>query len=203
MAASGLLTATVLRGQPSSFSLELPPFRPPQIGRTFVRSLADKTVIVLRRAVVVALPAGIVIWLLANVKIGDNAMLYHITRFLEPVGRIMGMDGVMLAAFILGFPANELVLPIAMMAYSLQGELTEIGNMQSFGSILAANGWNWTTAVSVLIFTLMHWPCSTTCITIYKETRSLRWTLLAIALPTLFGFLCCVGFTAVVRMFAS
>ncbi len=201
MAASRLLTATVLRGQPSSFSLELPPFRPPQIGRTFARSLADKTIIVLRRAVVVALPAGIIIWLLANVKTGDTALLYRITDFLDPAGRIMGMDGVMLTAFILGFPANELVLPIAMMAYSLQGELTEIGNMQSFGSMLAANGWDWTTAVSVLLFTLMHWPCSTTCITIYKETHSLRWTLMAVALPTILGFLCCVCFTAAIKLF--
>ena len=201
MGASLLLSKTVLRGQPSSFSLELPPFRRPQIGQTLVRSLVDRTLTVLSRAVIVAAPAGGVIWLLSNLTAGGQTLLGHITGFLDPLGHIMGLDGVTLTAFILGFPANELVLPIAMMAYSAQGELTEIGSMSSFGALLTANGWDWTTAVSMLLFTLMHWPCSTTCITIYKETSSIKWTLLAVALPTVCGFVCCTLFTAAVNIF--
>ncbi len=201
MLVSRLLTVTVLRGQRSSFVLELPPFRRPQIAKTLARSLADRTMRVLGRAVVVALPAGAVIWLLANMEAGENTLLEHVTGFLEPVGRLMGLDGVTLTAFVLGFPANELVLPVAMMAYSAQGELLEIGSTQSFGAILTANGWDWTTAVSMLLFTLMHWPCSTTCITIYRETRSAKWTLLGFLLPAVCGFVCCAGFTLVVRLF--
>jgi len=200
MGVSRLLTATVLRGQPSSFSLELPPFRLPDVGRTLVRSMADRTLTVLWRAVAVALPAGAVIWLLANTGIDGTPLLNYVTEALDPIGRIMGLDGVTLTAFVLGFPANELVLPVAMMAYSAQGELMEIGSMQSFGALLTANGWDWATAVSMLLFTMMHWPCSTTCITIYKETRNLGWTVLAFVLPTMCGFVCCAGFTMAVRL---
>ncbi|MBE6759372.1 MAG: ferrous iron transport protein B [Ruminococcaceae bacterium] len=197
---SRLLTATILRGQSSSFTLELPSYRRPQVCRTLARSLADRTFRVLGRAVMVALPAGAVIWLLANVNACGGTLLDHVTGFLDPLGRIMGMDGVTLTAFVLGFPANELVLPVAMMTYSAQGELMEIGSMQSFGAMLTANGWDWATAVSVLLFTLMHWPCSTTCITIYKETGSIKWTLLGFLLPTLCGFVCCSGFTLLVSL---
>lgn len=203
LAVSRLLTATILKGQPSYFSLELPPFRMPQIGRTLVRSLVDRTLTVLGRAVMVAFPAGAVIWLLANVYLGNGSLLAHLTGFLDPVGRIMGLDGITLSAFVLGAPANELVLPIAMMAYSSQGELMEIGSMNSFGQMLSAAGWNWITAVNMLIFTIMHWPCSTTCITVFRETKSIRWTLLAAALPTLCGFVCCAGFTFLARLLCS
>ncbi len=201
MAVSWVLSATVLRGHSSSFSLELPPFRRPQIAQTLVRSLIDRTLVVLGRAVMVALPAGIVIWLLANVRAGGLSILSHITAALEPVGRFMGLDGTMLSAFILGFPANELVLPIAAMSYSAHGQLTEVGSMQALAGLLRANGWDWVTAVSMLLFTLMHWPCSTTCITIYKETRSIRWTLLAFALPTVCGFVCCALFSHIAALF--
>ncbi len=200
LAVSRLLTATVLRGGLSSFALELPSYRVPSMGTAFLRSASEKILSVLCRAVVTAVPAGAVIWVLANVEAGGLPLLGYVTAALEPIGRIMGLDGVILTAFVLGFPANELVLPVAMMTYSLQGELTEIGNMQSFGSLLAANGWTWTTAVSMLFFTLMHWPCATTCITIYKETRSLGYTMLAVLLPTAAGFLCCSGFTLVMRL---
>ncbi len=197
---SGILSCTVLKGHTSAFSLELPPFRRPQILQTLVRSLADRTLTILGRAVIVALPAGVAIWLLANVTCGGQTLLGHITRFFEPAGQLMGLDGVTLTAFILGFPANELVLPVAMMAYSAQGELSDVGSMQSLGSLLTANGWDWSTAVSMLLFTLMHWPCSTTCITVYKETSSIRWTLLAFALPTACGFVCCTLFTTAVNL---
>lgn len=201
MVVSWVLSATVLRGHSSSFSLELPPFRRPQIAQTLVRSLIDRTLVVLGRAVMVALPAGIIIWLLANVRADGLPILSHVTAALEPVGRFMGLDGTTLTAFILGFPANELVLPIAAMSYSAGGQLTEVGSMQALAGLLRANGWNWATAVSMLLFTLMHWPCSTTCITIYKETKSVRWTLLAFVLPTLCGFVCCVLFSHIAALF--
>ena len=200
MLVSRLLSVTLLRGHPSSFVLELPPFRRPQICRTLTSSLIDRTLKVLGRAVAVALPAGAVIWLLANARAGGESLLGHVTGFLDPLGRIMGLDGVTLSAFVLGFPANELVLPVAMMTYSAQGELMEIGSLQSFGAMLSASGWDWSTAISVLLFTLMHWPCSTTCITIYRETGSFRWTALAFVLPTLCGFICCSLFTLGIRV---
>ena len=193
---SRLLTCTVLKGHASSFALEMPPFRRPQAGRTLVRSLVDRTLKVLGRAAVVAFPAGAIIWLLANVFVGGESLLGYMTAVLDPLGRIMGLDGVALSAFILGFPANELVLPIAAMGYSAQGELVETGSMQTLSLLLTEAGWSWKTAVSMILFTMMHWPCSTTCLTIYKETGSVRWTLLAIVLPALCGFLCCTAFNA-------
>lgn len=190
---SRLLSATVLKGVPSSFTLELPPYRRPQVGKVIVRSVVDRTLKVLGRAVAAAAPAGVVIWLCANVTIGDATVLAHITGFLDPLGRVLGMDGVILTAFVLGLPANEIVVPIIIMTYLAQGSLMELDGMALY-NLLAANGWSWCTAVSVILFSLMHWPCATTCLTIRKETGSWRWTAVAVAVPTLCGGAACLMF---------
>ena len=187
-----LLTATVLKGTPSAFALELPPFRRPRVGQVVVRSLLDRTVFVLARAVAVAAPAGGVIWLLANITAGDTTILAHITGFLDPVGQLMGLDGVILTAFLLGWPANEIVMPVMLMAYLAQGSLVDMDQLTGVGALLEAQGWTMTTAVCTLLFTLFHWPCSTTCLTIYRESKSLKWTLVAVAVPTLLGMGLCV-----------
>lgn len=190
-AVSRLLSATVLRGLPSSFLMELPPYRRPQVGKVVVRSVLDRTVFVLGRAVAVAAPAGLVIWLLANISIGDKAVLYYCTDFLDPAGRMMGMDGVILTAFILGFPANEIVLPILVMAYLSQGTLTEFTDAAALKDLLVQNGWTWVTALCTALFSLMHWPCSTTLLTIRRETGSFRWCAAAFCIPTAAGVLIC------------
>lgn len=194
-----ILSKTVLRGTPSAFTLELPPYRRPQVGKVIVRSVLDRTLFVLGRAVAVAAPAGLLIWILANVAVGDSSLLAHMSNFLDPFGRLMGLDGVLLLAFILGFPANEIVIPIALMAYLSQGSLTDIGDITQIRDILVANGWTWLTAVCAILFSLFHWPCSTTLITIYKETASKKWTLLAAVLPTVIGILLCMTLTALAR----
>lgn len=188
---SRLLSKTLLRGVPSSFALELPPYRRPQIGKVIVRSVFDRTLFVLGRAAAVAAPAGALLWLLANVTLGDASLLAHIAAFLDPLGRLLGMDGVILTAFILGFPANEIVIPIAVMAYTVGGALTDVGDLAAMREILTANGWTPLTAVCTILFSLMHWPCSTTVMTIHKETGSLRHTLAAVLLPTLAGAVVC------------
>ncbi len=190
---SRILSATVLRGVPSSFTLELPPYRRPQVGKVIVRSVADRTLKVLGRAVAAAAPAGVLIWLCANVTVGGGTLLAHITGLLDPLGRAMGMDGVILTAFVLGSPANEIVVPILIMAYLAQGSLVELEGAKLF-ALLAANGWTWRTAVCVLLFSLLHWPCATTCMTIRKETGSWRWTALAVGIPTLCGVVVCMLF---------
>ena len=190
---TALLSHTVLRGQPSSFTLELPPYRIPQVGRVIVRSIFDRTLFVLGRAAAVAAPAGLIIWLCANINIGDASILSHFCDFLEPVGSLMGLDGTILAAFILGLPANEIVVPIMLMAYLSQGTLADVSSIVQLREILTANGWTPVTAVCMLIFSLMHWPCSTTIITVYRETRSVKWTLLSALIPTLCGFVCCTA----------
>jgi len=187
-----LLTATVLKGTPSAFVLELPPFRRPRVGQVVVRSLLDRTVFVLARAVVVAAPAGGVIWLLANLTVGDATILAHITGFLDPLGQLLGLDGVILTAFLLGWPANEIVMPVMLMAYLAQGSLVDMEQLTGVGALLEAQGWTMTTAVCTLLFALFHWPCSTTCLTIYRESKSLKWTLVAVAVPTLLGVGLCI-----------
>ncbi len=199
--ATKLLSKTLLRGMPSSFTLELPPFRPPQVGKVLVRSIFDRTVFVLGRSVAVAAPAGLIIWLLANLSVGDTTLLGHCTDFLDPFARILGMDGVILMAFILGFPANEIVIPIMIMTYLTQGTLTELSSLAEMRALFVSNGWTWATAVCVLLFMLMHWPCSTTLLTVKKETGSIKWTLIAALLPTVFGMIACILFTAIVRCF--
>ena len=199
--ASRLLSATVLRGVPSAFTLELPAYRLPRVGKVVVRSLLDRTLFVLGRAVAVAAPAGAVIWLCANVTVGGTTLLSHLTALLDPLGRLMGMDGVLLAAFVLGFPANELVLPLALMAYCSAGVLRDPADLAALGEVLRANGWTEVTAVCAVLFTLFHWPCSTTCLTIARETRSVKWTLLSIALPTAMGTALCVCVACAARLF--
>jgi len=199
--ASRLLSMTVLRGIPSAFTLELPPYRRPQIGRVIVRSVFDRTLFVLGRAAAVAAPAGLILWLTANITVGEMSLLAHAAAWLDPFGRALGLDGTILVAFLLGFPANEIVLPILLMAYTAQGTLIAPESTEALRSILLLHGWTWKTAVSMLLFSLMHWPCSTTLLTIKKETGSLRWTMLAALLPTCFGILSCLLFRRIVLLF--
>lgn len=196
------LSKTLLKGIPSSFTLELPPYRKPQIGRVIVHSIFDRTLFVLGRAVSVAAPAGLVIWLMANIVIGDASILRHCAAFLDPFARLMGLDGVILIAFILGFPANEIVVPIIIMAYMAQGSILELDSLAQMKTLFVENGWTWITAVSMMLFSLNHWPCSTTLLTIKKETGSWKWTALAAAIPTGVGIVLCVVFTAAARVFA-
>lgn len=190
--ASKLLSATVLKGLPSSFILELPPYRRPQPCRILLRSLLDRTLFVLGRAVVAAAPAGIIIWLAANITISGSSLLSYCAGFLDPFARLMGLDGVILIAFILGIPANEIVLPIILMAYLSTGSLVEMENLTSLHALLAANGWTRVTALCTMLFSLLHWPCATTLMTIKKETGSLKWTLAAFLLPTFLGCVVCI-----------
>jgi len=196
-----LLSKTLLKGVPSSFTLELPPYRKPQIGKTIVRSIFDRTLFVLGRAAAVAAPAGLLIWIMANVTVNDVSLLSHCAEFIDPFARLMGIDGVILIAFILGFPANEIVVPIIIMAYMAQGSLVEISALGEMKQLFVDNGWTWITAVNVMIFSLMHWPCSTTLLTVKKETGSLKWTAVAAILPTIAGIVCCICFTAIARLF--
>lgn len=194
---SKFLSATLLKGLPSSFTLELPPYRRPQICKTIVRSLLDRTIFVLLRAMCVAAPAGIVIWLMSNIMINGESLCVIISNFLQPLGSLMGLDGVILLAFILGFPANEIVIPIIIMIYTASGTLVEYDSLSSLYNLFVENGWTWVTALCTMIFSLMHFPCSTTCLTIYKETKSLKWTLLSFILPTILGILLCMSINAI------
>lgn len=224
LVASWLLSHTLLKGVPSAFTLELPPYRRPQLGKVIVRSIFDRTLFVLGRAVVIAAPAGLIIWILANILyVGPGhgwfmlspqifstpgvelaastvaplvptapSLLSCITDFLDPLGRFMGLDGVILCAFILGFPANEIVIPIILMAYLQSGYLMEMTNPSALLGLLTANGWTRMTAICTMIFCLFHWPCSTTVLSIKKETGSLKWTMVSILLPTAIGMGLCI-----------
>lgn len=190
---SFLLSKTILKGVPSAFVLELPPYRRPKVGDVIVRSVLDRTIFVLGRAVTVAIPAGAVIWLCQNVEVGGHTLLYGLTTLLDPLGALMGLSGVILAAFLLGIPANEIVIPILLMVYSQSGMLVEAEGISQAGAILSANGWTWVTAVCVILFSLNHFPCATTLLTIRKETGSWLWTGVSFLLPTMVGtFLCMI-----------
>ena len=197
---SKILSATILKGHSSSFALELPPYRKPQIGKIIIRSIFDRTLFVLGRAVAVAAPAGLIIWLLANVNINNTPIINFLTDFLNPFAKLFGMDGVILTAFILGFPANEIVIPIMIMLYTQTGVLTDSESLSQLYNLFTANGWNITTAVCVIIFYLMHFPCSTTCISIYKETKSLKWTLISFVTPLICGLLLCFAVNSVFHL---
>ena len=196
-----LLSRTVLRGVPSSFTLELPPYRRPQWGQVIVRSVFDRTLFVLGRAVTAAAPAGLLLWLLANVTVGGSSILAHCAGFLEPLGRLMGLDGVILLAFLLGLPANEIVVPIMLMSYLSQGVLQQPGSLAEMQGVFLANGWTPGTALCVMLFMLMHWPCATTLMTIRKETGSAKWTVLAAVLPTLCGITACIIVNGIYQLF--
>ncbi|MBQ8276088.1 MAG: ferrous iron transport protein B [Clostridia bacterium] len=187
-----LLSHTLLRGMPSAFTLEMPPFRRPRVGRVLVSAVVDRTLFVLGRAAAVAAPAGLVIWGMANVTVGEMSLLGWGAAALEPLGRLMGMDGAILLAFILGLPANEIVRPIVLMIYPAGGSLGEVGSSAALGEILVANGWDGGRAACVLIFTLFHWPCSTTLLTVKRETGSAALAALAALLPTAVGVLLCI-----------
>ena len=189
---SKILSNTILKGMPSSIVLELPPYRKPQFGKILVRSIFDRTLFILGRAISVAAPAGLVIWLLANIGINRESLLTIIANFLNPFAKLMGLDGYILTAFILGIPANEIVLPIILMCY-LKGEaLVKIEDTIQIGQILIQNGWNMLTAMNVMLFTILHFPCATTLLTIKKETNSWKWTGIAFLLPTLCGIILCM-----------
>ncbi len=196
-----LLSKTLLKGVPSSYTLELPPYRKPQILKVLVRSIFDRTLFVLGRAAAVAVPAGLIIWLMANVTVNDVTLLSHCAAFLDPFARFLGMDGIILMAFILGLPANEIVVPIIIMGYMAQGSIIEFDDLEQMRQLFADNGWNFITAVCVMLFSLMHWPCSTTLITIKKETGSLKWTVIAALIPTVVGMAACALFANIARVF--
>ena len=187
---SKLLSRTLLRGQVSSFSLELPPYRLPQIGKVLVRSLLDRTLFVLGRAVTVAMPAGAVLWLLSNLAVSGRPLLDVLAGFLQPLGDLMGLDGMVLLAFLLAFPANEIMLPVLAMGYLSTSVMADIGTAR-LGQVLALHGWSWQTAVCAAVLCLMHLPCGTTCLTLLKETGSKKWTLVGMLLPLSMGILLC------------
>ena len=191
--ASRFLSATLLKGEASSFSLELPPYRLPQFGRVLVRSLLDRTLFVLGRAVTVAAPAGLLIWILANVSVSGTSLLSALAAFFDPLGKLMGLDGMIILAVLLGFPANEIVLPILLMGYLQTGSLTAYAGLEQLRQILLANGWNGTTALCMMLLCLLHFPCGTTCLTIYRETGSIKWTAVGFWLPALMGMVLCTA----------
>lgn len=188
---SKILSKTILKGLPSSFTLELPPYRKPQIGRVIVRSVFDRTLFVLARAVSIAAPAGLVIWVMANIHSGDLSLLSHCAGFLDPFAKLLGLDGYILMAFILGFPANEIVVPIIIMSYMSAGNILEMNSLNQLRQLLVSNNWTWLTAICVMLFSLMHWPCGTTCWTIKKESQSWKWTLVSFFVPTITGIVIC------------
>lgn len=200
---SKILSMTLLKGVPSSFTLELPPYRKPQIGKVITRSIFDRTLFVLGRALAVAAPAGLIIWVMANVTIGGTTLLSHCAGFLDPFAKLMGLDGVILMAFILGIPANEIVIPIIIMAYMAQGSLIEFDNLSALKQLFVDNGWTSVTAISTILFSLMHWPCSTTLITIKKESQSIKWTIAAFLIPTITGIIVCMVFANTARLFLN
>ena len=200
-AATFFLSKTFFRGAPSPFALELPPYRKPRFGQILTRSLFDRTLSVLGRAVTVAAPTGLLIWIMTNLSVGGTDLLAFCADLLHPFASLMGLDGMILLAFILGFPANEIVIPIVLMGYLSAGSLTDATNLSTMKEILVANGWTWMTAVSFILFSVMHWPCSTALLTVKKETGSLRLTALAFLLPAMTGVTACLLFTAITRIF--
>ena len=197
---SFLLSKTLLKGLPSSFTLELPPYRKPQFFKVIVRSIFDKTLHVLSRAVIVTIPAGTLIWLLANISIGNMSILAHINNFVDPFGQLIGVDGVILTAFLLGFPANEIVLPIMLMSYLSLGTITDYASISELKTLLIDHGWTVLTAINMILLCLFHFPCSTTCLTIKKETGSIKWMLYSILIPTLCGIILCFFTTLIYKL---
>ena len=212
LAASWLLSRTVLRGEATSFSLELPPYHPPRVLQTLYTSVIDRTLIVLWRAVLFAVPAGAVIWLISNVSLGDASLAAHSVEWLDGPGLLIGLNGVILLAYIVAIPANEIVIPTVLMLTVLTanvagagqgaGVMFELDSTEATGDLLRAGGWTLLTAVNLMLFSLLHNPCSTTIYTIYKETRSARWTTVAALLPVAMGVTVCFLLTQVWRLLA-
>jgi ferrous iron transport protein B len=190
-AVSWALSHTILKGEASSLVLELPPYRKPQLGAIFYRSLIDRTIFVLKRAVIMAAPAGAITWMLANIYIGDLSIVSHLAAWLQPLGYAIGLDGFILLAFILGLPANEIVMPILIMCYLSSGQMLEFESLEELRNILITNNWTWLTAVCTMLFCLLHWPCTTTLLSAYKETGSKKWTFLTFIIPTAIAFTVC------------
>jgi len=196
-AVSWALSRTVLRGEASTFSLELPPYRPPRIIQTVYTSIIDRTIFVLWRAVMWAVPAGALIWLTSNIRVGDASIAEHVIGFLDPVGVLIGLNGVILLAYVLAIPANEIVVPTLLMLTVVSarvsgvgegaGVMFELDSLQDTLRIFTAGGWTLLTAVNLMLFSLIHNPCSTTIHTIYKETGSARWTVIAALMPVGLG----------------
>ena len=197
---SYILSKTLLKGVTSTFTLELPPYRVPQIGRVIYTSIVDRTIFVLGRAITIAIPAGIIIWLCANIYINDASILVHVANFLDPIAKVIGLDGFILLAFILGFPANEIVIPILLMAYLSTGSMIEMDNL-ALGNLLIEHGWTYLTALNVMLFSLLHWPCATTLLTIKRETGSLKWAMVGFLLPTCLAFIVCFLTTTIYNLF--
>jgi len=198
---SYVLSKTILKGIPSTFTLELPPYRMPQIGRVLYTSIIDRTIFVLWRAIIVAAPAGAITWLLANIHIGNSSILNHLATFFDPFAKFIGLDGFIIMAFILGLPANEIVLPILLMSYLSTGSMIEFESIESLRKILLDNGWTYLTALNTMLFSLLHWPCGTTILTIKKETGSWKWTALGILIPTCVAIFTCFITTTIFRIF--
>ncbi len=196
-----ILSKTLLRGERSSFTVELPPYRRPEVVRVIFRSLTSRVLSVLGRAAAVAAPMGLLIFILSAIKIGEVSLIARVSAFLDPVGRIMGLDGAILLAFLLGLPANEIVIPILLMIYTSGGAIGADVGISGMADIFAANGWTLATAFSMTVFALFHWPCSTSVITVYKETGSKKITALSVLLPTVFGFIICVIINLISRLF--
>ena len=188
---SRILSKTMLKGHNSFFILELPPYRKPQILKVLVRSLVDRTLKILGRAILIAAPTGLIIWLLTNISIGGSSIISIISNFLNDFGLLIGLDGVILTAFILGFPANEIVLPIIIMTYLSSNTMMDINDITLIKDLFISNGWTIITAICMIIFIIFHFPCSTTLITVYKETKSMKWTVLSFLLPLLIGIILC------------
>ena len=187
-----ILSLTLLKGAPSSFTLELPPYRKPEIIKTIIRSVVDRTLIILGKSLLIALPAGIIIFLITNININNMNIFYYITNFIDNFARFFGLDGVILSSFILGIPANEIVIPIMLMGYSNLSVMTEYTSLEVLKNIFITNGWTNITCICVIIFSLLHFPCATTIISIYKETKSKKWTILSILIPFILGLTLCL-----------
>jgi ferrous iron transport protein B len=199
---SWILSRTILRAEPSAFILEMPPYRRPNLLRTVYTSLIDRTAFVLYRACIVAAPAGGIIWLMANVTLGGASIAAHVSGFLDPFGRLLGLDGVILLAFVIALPANEIVMPTALMLYMNQGRMVALEGA-ALGSVLTENGWTLLTAVCLMLFSLLHNPCGTTIWTIWRETRSLRWTVFGALMPLGIAILVCAAVATASRLIAG
>jgi ferrous iron transport protein B len=210
---SWFLSRTFLKGEASTFSLELPPYRPPRILQTLYTSLIDRTIFVLWRAIVFAIPSGALIWLVANIKIGDISIAEYFINNTDPVAMIFGLNGVILLAYIIAIPANEIVIPTILMLTVLSANLAGVGegtgvmfelqDNQAYMTVLQAGGWTLLTAVNLMLFSLVHNPCSTTIYTIYKETGSVKWTLVSTFMPIIMGLTICFFVAQIWRLFSG